>query len=896
MGSVYESLLELHPELDTDAATFELKVMAGHERKTTGSYYTPTSLIRSLLDTALEPVLDEAAAAGDPAQAILDLKVCDPACGSGHFLIAAAHRMARRLAATRTGDDEPAPQAIRAALRDVIGHCIYGVDVNPMAVELCKVGLWMEALEPGRPLSFLDHRIQCGNSLLGATPELMAAGIPDEAFEPIEGDDKKIASALRKQNKQERNGQISFFAQLVAETAAKYEVISGEAEGLDEIEDRTISDIHRKESEYQRLTRSPDYQHAKLAADAWCAAFVWPKAAAAPPAVTHDTFCQLQEDPDSVSRAIGEEIRRLAGQYQYFHWHLAFPDVFVARDDGGHAPARGFDVVLGNPPWERLKLQEKEFFGGKNDEIADAPNAAKRRRLIARLEDDDPSLFRAFLETKREAEGKSHFVRSSDRYPLCGRGDVNTYSIFAELKRDLISPTGRVGCIVPSGIATDDTTKYFFQDLVKTRTLSSLYDFENRKGIFPGVHRSYKFCLLTLVGLGRPLQGGAEFAFFLHDTADLRDEERRFTLTDEDIALINPNTETCPIFRTRRDAEITKGIYQRVPVLVKEGPPEENPWGVSFMRMFDMANDSHYFRTRDELESDGWTLQGNIFVKGEERYLPLYEAKMVGMYDHRVADVVLSRTAVVRQGQPSELTDEEHRDPYRFALPRYWVSETDYAQVVNDRWSRDWLMGWRDITSPTNERTILASIIPRAGCGHTFLLLFPSRSLETAHVIVANLNSYVIDYVARQKLGGIHMTYHIFKQLPVLPPNVYNDDVAWQPGMALSDWLTRRILALTYTAHDLEQFANDVTKNVKPYSWDPESRFQLQCELDAAFLHLYRIPRHDAEYILDSFPIVKRKELEKFGLFRTKNCVLKYYDAFSLNRLLQRDFQSKGMV
>src|SRR5690606_12377314 len=140
----------------------------------------------------------------EAARAILNLKVCDPACGSGHFLVAAARRIARRLASVRSGDEEPSPQDVTQALRDVVGRCLYGVDVNPMAVELCKVALWMEALEPGKPLSFLDAHIQCGNSLLGATPALLEKGIPDEAFTAIEGDDKKACSEAKKRNKKER--------------------------------------------------------------------------------------------------------------------------------------------------------------------------------------------------------------------------------------------------------------------------------------------------------------------------------------------------------------------------------------------------------------------------------------------------------------------------------------------------------------------------------------------------------------------------------------------------------------------------------------------------------------------------------------------------------------------
>ncbi len=214
LGSVYESLLELHPDMHVEARQFDLRSAAGNERKTTGSYYTPDSLVQCLLDSALDPVVKDrlrGKKGKDAEEAILSITVCDPACGSGHFLIAAAHRLARQLARLRTGESEPSPEDHQHALRDVIGRCIYGVDINPMAVELCKVSLWMEAIEPGKPLDFLDHHIQVGNSLLGTTPALMSQGIPDAAFEPIEGDDKKVCTEYKKLNKSQRSGQQDMF-------------------------------------------------------------------------------------------------------------------------------------------------------------------------------------------------------------------------------------------------------------------------------------------------------------------------------------------------------------------------------------------------------------------------------------------------------------------------------------------------------------------------------------------------------------------------------------------------------------------------------------------------------------------------------------------------------------
>src|SRR5439155_17000987 len=200
---------------------------------------------------------------------ILRLKVCDPACGSGHFLIAAAHRLAKHLASVRTGDAKPAPEAVRTALRDVIGHCIYGVDINPMAVELCKVSLWMEALEPGKPLSFLDHRIQVGNSLLGATPALLSHGIPDEAFQPIEGDDKAYCREWKKQNKEERkkHQQLLLYRDAIEKPWEKLGNLAASVAQLDALPDESIKDVRTKERRYSDLVRSGAYESGRFLAD-----------------------------------------------------------------------------------------------------------------------------------------------------------------------------------------------------------------------------------------------------------------------------------------------------------------------------------------------------------------------------------------------------------------------------------------------------------------------------------------------------------------------------------------------------------------------------------------------------------------------------------------------------
>lgn len=972
LGSVYESLLELHPILNSDAATFDLNEAAGSERKETGSYYTPTSLVDSLLDSALDPVLEEAAKSPDAERAILNLKVCDPACGSGHFLIAAAHRIARQLAAVRTGDAEASPEAVRHALRDVISHCVYGVDVNEMAVELCKVNLWLEALDPGRPLSFLDQRIQCGNSLLGTTPVLLRDGIPDAALDPIEGDDPEQSRFLKRANRREREG----FQSLA--NAAPWERVGDLARGiaaLQEIDDSTLDGVHQIEMRYANLVRSASYECGWLWADSWCAAFVWPKREDAHP-LTEDMFRIIERNPMAAPESLRHEIREIAKKYGFFHWHLAFPEVFAVplSDEPlleGPGWSGGFDVVLGNPPWEHVEMKEIEWFSERSPMIAEAPNAAARKKMIKSLAEEDPALHKAFLADLRTADGERHIMRDSGLYPLCGTGRINTYAIFSELNRRLINPTGRAGFIVPSGIATDDTTKLFFQDIVEHRSLASLYDFENRRGIFAGVHRSYKFCLLTLSGTATPVNA-ARLVFFALQVEDLRDEHRQFALTAEDFALLNPNTRTCPIFRTRRDAELTKAIYRRVPVLWRQ-EPEENPWALQFKQgLFNMASASHLFRTAAQLEAEGYRLEGNVFSSPFDRYLPLYEAKMLHQFDHR--------WSTYRDAEETrELTPDEKASPTFVVQPRYWIREeivesaiphypdslhamltlentqgvslllqlwaagdavnrgetshankvfemadlvgadieitgvssridleswaiglarrfpltdedrvrlagdrkqwSDLARELVARFSPNWLMGWRDICRSTDERTLIAGAVPKAAVGDTLLLMFPQISeARLLPVLLGNLNSFICDYVARQKIGGTHLKYHVFRQIAVLPPAYYEERQPWQTsGENFGDWVRPRVLELTYTCQDLKAFADDCGWPGSPFRWDAPRRTLLRAELDAAFLHAYGLDRHDAAYVLSAtnFPIVADKHPRVF------EAILNIYDAMA---------------
>lgn len=843
LGSVYEGLLELVPQITEDGRKLSFATGAetkGNARKTTGSYYTPDSLVQVLLDSALEPVVDATIAAHPdaPADALLELSIVDPACGSGHFLLSAARRLAAHVARLEA-NGTPSAEQYRHALRRVVGRSLFGVDLNPMAVELCKVSLWMEAVEPGRPLSFLDGHIQQGNALLGTTPELMAKGIPDAAWDPIEGDDKKIASALKKQNKQEGKELSLDFSRTPASSYARLGV---GARAVDDEDDATLTSLEAKAKHWKELTASAAFEHQRFVADAWCAAFAWRKEAgplrdAAP---TNGVFKSIQTDGTRVSPALRDEVRRLRALYAWFHWPLRFPQVFAKG---------GFDVVLGNPPWEALRLAEKEFFAPRRTDIAEAATSVERKRLIAALETEDPALHEAYKDALRETAGLNSFVVNGGRFPLCAVGRVNLFALFAETARTLVAKGGRVGQILPAGLVSDDSAKLFFQALVEGHELASLLHFENEEKIFPGVHHAFRFIILTIDRSGSSAR--AEVQFFARNAADLTDKERRFSLSAEDIALLNPETRTCPIFRTRRDARLTTDVYRRFPVLTQSG------WGIELNFALDVGRESARFSP-----------------DARQGYLPLYEGKHFHQFEHRW---------VTRDdGDEREVVDQEHANAAFFIRVRHWYPEQEARARFGSSWKHGWVLAWRDITGTEKQRTFIASVLPSLAVGHSAWLLFVDPSeIRLTPVLLANMNSFVLDFVARQKVGGTHMSAFIVEQLPFLPPDRYKGIPRWSPTGAVRDFIYPRVLELAYTAWDLEDFARDVGYDGPPFLWDPARRSLLRAELDAAFFHLYGLSREDTDYVMDTFPIVRKNDEKAHGEYRTKRVILEVYDAMA---------------
>jgi hypothetical protein len=896
LGSVYESLLELTPQLTAGGRGFafaEGGEAKGNARKTTGTYYTPDSLVQALLDSALDPVLDRIEAEADDPAALLSATILDPACGSGHFLLAAARRIATRLARVRT-HGLPTPADFRHALREVARACIHGVDRNPMAVELTKVALWIETVEPGKPLGFLDANIRCGDSLLGMFDlKVLEQGIPDGAYRPLAGDEKQTAKHFAALNKAERAGQgtLNFGDSGVRLPTAM--PLAGEAAALRAMSEDSAEQIAAKRKQFETARIDPKRWNLRIAADLYVAAFLTPKTGGAHASRNMQTVPTTFRLWDVLAgRTIHPSLlghaENLAETARVFHWPLEFPDVMAAG---------GFHVVVGNPPWEKIKLQEKEFFSSRDADVAAARHAAARRARIKALAaapegSREKRLFEEFETAKRVTEAASVFVRLEEneggRFIRSGRGDVNTYALFSELFLSLTRVGGRAGFIAPAGLATDLNTSLFFSYLVESEQLVKVIGFENEEFIFPEVHNATKFAIFIL-GRDGGGRSGADYVFFLRNPKELTNSARHFTFAARDIAIINPNTKTAPVFRSKSDAELALNIHRRTPILLSDRA-NGNPWHVTFARMFDMATDSHLFIDLAEIRARA--TRGKMHTHGLTRgeFVALYEGKMFHQFNHRhgtYGRYKFTAGKQVKEVPPPKAS--EMADPDYEVDARYWVKVADQkARLAEIDWDRDWIIGYRKITGPTLYRTMIAAALPNVAVGDSTPIVLTDEP-EKAAVLLGAFNSLVFDYLIRLKLGGNNLTYNYLRQIPIPSPEAFNHQ--------LRQTIISRVLQLSYTSRSLGSFARDLGYNGPCFEWDEVKRAELCAQLDAVYARAYGLTRDELRYILDptdvkgadypseTFRVLKANEIHGFGEYRTARLVLQAWDRMERGEL-----------
>lgn len=791
-GSVYEGILEMRPFVQPGVAAsdWQFGFVGGLDRQSTSSYYTRPDLVQNLIKTTLEPVIKEkmanCATTEEKVKALLNMKVCDAASGSGHIVLAMARTIAWYVCTLRTGEDNPASLDYRQALREVISRCVYAVDYNPDAVELCKVVLWIEGYCAGKPLSFLDHHIRCGNSVLGVSDlQMLIDGVPDKA---LTAEDKDTLKALKKMNQEAVkavNGNTGNEPTFGFENPFGVEEMSIAQIGLadkirfiNHLPEDTLEQEIVKQLRWQELMASARVDCLRRACDIYAYAFYHSVKADELYKDKGSTDKELDLEAEvpytkTVMRALQEieameclekgeplptyyrqlsadfktEVKRMAEEQRFFHWCVEFPEVFAAN--------KGFDVMCGNPPWDKIKVEDKKWFEshGRAD-IVNAGTASQRKKAIADLPSTDPILYKEYIKALADAEALSRFVRLAGRFDLTATGDIDLYPMFAELCLSFSKEAW--GLVMPTGIAVNDSNKAFFSKLIDENRLVSLYDFENREALFD-IHRMFKFCLIT-AGKAQAEPRTVSGGFYLTRLDHLLDPRRIYTLQTSDFARLNPNTKTCPVFRTSRDAKLTAKIYRNSTILYNE-ITGENPWNIKFGSMIHMSNDSYLFRTYAQLTAQGATLNGNTFTTVDgETYVPLYEGKMIWHYNHHYGTWPTEGERPNSINMPSL---DELSNPNSHIMPWYWVP----LSAVKDRlvkydkdgnvvweWKHKWLIGFRDVTNATNERTFICSPIPdSAGVGNSATLLYAERRTMPVASLCAMMSSLVFDYTTKQK-------------------------------------------------------------------------------------------------------------------------------------------------
>ena len=910
LGSVYEGLLELFPVIEhlesTNPANIRFTFHEGTERKTTGSYYTRPDLVNELIKSALIPVIEERLnEAGNDKEkklkTLIKLKVCDAAAGSGHMMLAAARTIAWYMAVTDTGEENPPPAKYRYWLREAIQHCVYAVDMNPDAVELCKLALWLEGHNSGKPLSFLDHKIRNGNSLVGVTDlSVLKKGIPDDAFNPVSDDDKSICQSLKRANKDfNKTQQISLdFTASEVDFMEEQKAFADKFSELDNIKQDTLEELRIIAKKHNELKYNPRLQKDKNACDLYTSAFFYNYTKIDDPIAPSSQKLQtyLKSGGGVEARAIGNA-NVLSLEHSFFHWPLEFPDVF---EQGG------FDVMLGNPPWEKLQAEEEEFFKSKNDSIANDKNAERRKENIEKLKELDIDLYNEWIWFKTSILRTSKFIIGSERFPYSAKGNLNLYKVFVELVRSNISLHGRGGLVVQSGLFTDELSKELFENLIIKKNIVSVFDFENVNKIFK-IDSRMRFSLLTLTK--KENISKALFKFYLKLPEQIYPYSSGVLMDYDDIRLINPNTFVCPQVSSQIVFDLLKKLYKNKLVVnseLKDKSLEVGFWG----EMFNMTRAQKYLNSTIEYS--------------ETKYAPLYEAKYFHHYDHRFATFEGKSPAECMKGNTDYLSDE-NKSTLKLPQFRYYINS---AEVISkcERYNlkKNWLLCVRSITSATNERTVISAIIPKLGVGNSANIALTNEPLKAAHIL-GTFNTLITDFIAQAKVGNQNFNIYIIEQLPILPLDT----------IILDSKIIERVLELTFSSWDIKSFADDVWKEadenlrvaikkqweenksatggheftppewceietdgcpLPPFKWDEERRAVLKAELDAIYAKLYGLTTDELRYILDpqdvygpdfpgeTFRVLKDKEIKKFGEYRTKRLVLEAWERLNSNK------------
>lgn len=892
LGSVYETLLSFTLRLahaPTDAEGFIVPTGAVYlaslstERKDLGAHYTRPALVDFLLSVSLDKLLAERlAAAGNDKKArihaLLDIRVCDPACGSGAILVGAIDRLALALATVRADGDKPTEAALQEARRDVLAHCIYGVDKDAFAVELCKVALWIHCTVPNLPLSFLDHRIQHGDSLVGWPLLNVPSAIPRDAYS-VPGNLGKDEEGRRLRAYLQSAYQANDLAiqgqgelgQLPPKPDIRTDFPAVMAE-----EERIPGDVEKKDAAFKGYMQSDAFRRFEAAADLWTAAFFWSNEVGESAPTTEHYRRALSGDFAPVQVKAAEDV---LDEFPAFHWPLRFPEI---------AARGGFDCFVGNPPWEQFENREQEWFEASAPDIA-ALKGAERKAAIERLRAEKPDIWRRWQIYERLNQRMAEFTRTCGRYTPT-EGKANTYLLFAELVADGLRQNGRAGIIVKSALGFDHSAQSVFRKLIDAGHVEEFHDFVNGGAtigvpIFTDVNEHVRFLVLGL----RSSSEQTEFdATTLNFTIEEARSRKRVRVGPEVLATLNPNTKTLVSYRQAAEFDVALDVHRRAAhsesrlTLLDFDSGGANLWGLKFATLFNATTDSGLFRKRDELEREGWELQGDKVFRRNRQHneqpqdgqlpleapaeaveaLPLYEGQLSNRYDHR-ARTYAGFSGDDKYGRKPAVpfsTDEEKANPEFESETRYWLMKQQADARVSQAIQNRIMLGFRDIAvSFADARCAKAAILPRYPATHTVPILgvMPDRALAFAGLF----NSTTFDFLVRGHMPGAHVALvWMLAQIPAPVP------VALDPRVA------ENAAKLSLTSYSVAKlFSRD------PHPWNVEERQVLDVEIDALVAHAYGVTRQQYEIILDSFEVLARLQIREHGRYKFKEDCLAAY-------------------
>jgi hypothetical protein len=685
LGSVYETVLEYEPACRPGATASSRPERhatlrpGGGRRKSSGSFYTPVSVTEFLVRRALHPLTREAGADG-----ILGLRVLDPAMGSAAFLVAACRYLAGAYeeALIREGSCAAADldERDRAGFRRLVARrCLFGVDLNPTAVQLARLSLWLATLSAGEPLTFLDHHLIVGDSLIGASPDDLARrpALPGTG-RPGTRRDQSTLPLL------EEGALEPAVRQVVPERAR----IAG-------LPDDTLEAVRDKEKRLGWLSGpGGPLQRWKQVADLWCAMWLWEEHPQPGPGAFADLaghlFGKARTLPARIAEPLLAEARRIAAARRFAHWTFEFPEAFFA-EDGRALPAPGFDAVIGNPPWDMIRADS-----------ASAPDRGPAGADNARL---------------------TRFVRHSGVYRFQAEGHLNRYQLFLERAVSLARPGGRIGLVLPSGLATDHGSTGLRRLLLERCDVDSLTGVDNRRRVFP-IHRSVRFLLLTATAGSATNEIACRFGIQTPDTLDALPDASRSGQPDQSVVLTTAFIRRCsgddlviPELRSPVDVAILERIAAAFPEL-----SSTLGWQARFGRELNATDDrEHFTKTGDGL--------------------PVMAGRHITPFRVHPKDCCLR----IPRARAARLLDE--RDTFGRAR-----------------------LAYRDVASATNRLTLIAAIVP-AGVvtTHTLFCLKTPLDPDDQIFLCGILNSFVANYLVRFTVTT-HLTVRRIERLPVPRP------------------------------------------------------------------------------------------------------------------------------